>query len=94
MKRYLYLWHRWLGIFLCLLMVLWFVSGLVMMYVGYPKLTQREHLVHLPPLSLEGCCVPIEQVLAATGEKAAPASIRLTTVAGEPRFRSEERRVG
>lgn len=23
MKRYLYLWHRWLGIGCCLLMVLW-----------------------------------------------------------------------
>lgn len=86
MKRYLYLWHRWLGIFLCLLMALWFVSGLVMMYVGYPKLTPREHLAHLPPLLLQDCCVPLAQVLAATGQSAAPMSIRLTTVAGEPRF--------
>ena len=27
MKRHLYLWHRWLGIGLCLFMALWFVSG-------------------------------------------------------------------
>lgn len=34
MKRHLYLWHRWLGIALCLFMALWFVSGIVMLYVG------------------------------------------------------------
>ncbi|MGV8195858.1 PepSY domain-containing protein, partial [Pseudomonas aeruginosa] len=53
MKRYLYLWHRWLGIGCCLLMVLWFVSGMVMLYVGYPKLTPLERLAHLP--ELDGC---------------------------------------
>ncbi|SDS74619.1 PepSY-associated TM region [Halopseudomonas litoralis] len=84
MKRYLYLWHRWLGIGLCLLLALWFVSGLVMLYVGYPKLTFREHLAQLPPLAQEHCCVPLSQVLNDAGP--APDSIRLTTVAGEPRY--------
>ena len=86
MKRYFYLWHRWLGIGLCLLMALWFVSGLVMMYVGYPKLTPREHLAQLPALSAEDCCVPLAQVLAAADERQAPAAVRLTTVAGQPRY--------
>ena len=86
MKRYLYLWHRWLGIGLCLLMALWFVSGLVMMYVGYPKLTPREHLAQLPALSAEDCCVLLAQVLAAADERQAPAAVRLTTVAGQPRY--------
>ena len=84
MKRYLYLWHRWLGIGLCLLMALWFVSGLVMLYVGYPKLTQREHLAQLPVLALQDCCAPLNQVLPESGP--APDSIRLTTVAGELRY--------
>jgi uncharacterized iron-regulated membrane protein len=38
-KRWLYITHRWTGIVVCLFMALWFVSGVVMMYVGYPKLT-------------------------------------------------------
>lgn len=29
---------------------MWFVSGVVMTYVGYPKLTAAEHLQHRPPL--------------------------------------------
>ena len=35
---------------LCAFFAMWFVSGVVMMYVGYPKLTQAERLAHLPPL--------------------------------------------
>ena len=38
-KRWLLLTHRWLGIGTCLLFFLWFLSGVVMMYVGHPKLT-------------------------------------------------------
>lgn len=49
-KRWLYLVHRWLGVLLCAFFAMWFVSGVVMMYVGYPKLTPAERLAHLPPL--------------------------------------------
>lgn len=50
MKRFLYLLHRWAGIALCLVMALWFLSGMVMLYVGYPKLTPAEQLQGLPAL--------------------------------------------
>lgn len=84
MKRYLYLWHRWLGIGMCLLMALWFVSGVVMLYVGYPKLTQAEHLSRLPTLALTDCCVEPLQILQRMDAHAGV--LRLTTVAGEPRY--------
>lgn len=85
MKRYLYLWHRWLGIGCCLLMVLWFVSGMVMLYVGYPKLTPLERLAHLP--ELDGCeaCVPLRTALAGSDGKT-PRSIRLASVGGLPTY--------
>ena len=50
LKRWLFLTHRWLGIVLCVFFALWFISGVVMMYVGYPKLTSAERLAHLPSL--------------------------------------------
>src|SRR5438445_7601685 len=87
-RRWLYLTHRWLGIVLCLFMALWFVSGVVMMYVGYPKLTPAERLAHLPELSADSCCISLA---AATGVLA-PAtqssleSITLTSVAGRPHY--------
>jgi hypothetical protein len=90
-KRWLYLVHRWLGVALCALMAAWFLSGIVMLYVGYPKLTDAERLQGLPPLLAQGCCVPLVQALAAAGlpsaGPAAPgASWRLTSVAGVPTY--------
>lgn len=41
-KRWLYLTHRWAGIVLCLFFAMWFISGVVMMCVGYPKLTRSN----------------------------------------------------
>lgn len=86
MKRYLYLWHRWLGIGLCLLLALWFFSGVVMLYVGYPKLTPAEHLARLPPLSAQGCCVDLGVALQAAQREQAPSSIRLSSLAGRPHY--------
>jgi hypothetical protein len=59
LKRWLFLVHRWLGIPLCLVMALWFLSGMVMLYVGYPKLTTEERHQGLAPLQTSGCCVPL-----------------------------------
>ena len=81
MKRWLFLIHRWLGIPLCAVMALWFLSGMVMLYVGYPKLTTDERHQGLAPLQADGCCVPLAQALQAAGlaEAApAPASSRCT----------------
>ena len=49
-KSWLFLVHRWLGIALGVFFAMWFISGVVMMYVGYPKLTERERIAHLPAL--------------------------------------------
>lgn len=101
MKRWLYLVHRWLGVALAVVMALWFLSGVVMMYVGYPKLTTAERLAGLPPLPAQGCCVPLAQALQAAGfdapasapagadrrgNRTGPDSWRLTSVAGSPRY--------
>jgi uncharacterized iron-regulated membrane protein len=77
-RRWLYIIHRWTGVALCLFMALWFVSGVVMMYVGYPRLTQLERLEHLPQLSLpDGCCVsPQQAIQVAINSPALTASVR------------------
>lgn len=46
-KRWLYIVHRWIGIASCLLFAMWFASGLVMIYVPYPSLSQTETLAGL-----------------------------------------------
>lgn len=86
MKRYLYLTHRWLGILLCLFMALWFLSGVVMMYVGYPKLTPQEHLQNLPVLDSTSCCLPLADALPALPSGSAIRAVRLTSIAGAPAY--------
>lgn len=44
--------HRWVGIVLGLVFVVWFISGVAMMYVGMPRLSAAERLGHLKPLDL------------------------------------------
>lgn len=48
--RYLYLTHRWLGLVLGPLVILWLLSGLVMLFVKYPSLDEDAQLAHAPPL--------------------------------------------
>lgn len=64
MKRYVYLIHRWMGVGGCVLMVLWFISGMVMLFIGYPKLTPWERLAPLPALEATACCRPIDSLSA------------------------------
>jgi uncharacterized iron-regulated membrane protein len=48
--------HRYLGVAVGLLMVMWFVSGIVMMYVGLPRVTDEERARTLEPISWQACC--------------------------------------
>ena len=76
-RRLTYLAHRWLGVAGCLLMLLWFLSGVVMLYVGYPKLTPAERLAGLPVLAPQAYQVP----------EGAPGQGRvLTSVRGQPTY--------
>src|SRR5258708_33625571 len=49
-KKTLIFVHRWMGVAICLLFLLWFASGIVMMYWDYPEVTAADRLQHLPPL--------------------------------------------
>nr|WP_315251620.1 PepSY domain-containing protein [uncultured Duganella sp.] len=85
MKRLLFLMHRWLGIVLCLFFAMWFCSGMVMMYVGYPKLTDAERLQHLPPLPASAPLLGPQQAMARAGVSGPFADLRLAVAsAGTP----------
>ncbi|MFC0250617.1 PepSY domain-containing protein [Massilia consociata] len=84
-KRLLFLLHRWLGILLCAFFAMWFVSGVVMMYVGYPKLTEAERLRHLPALDAGAPLLGPAQALAAAGVAGPLQELRLAAAsAGRP----------
>lgn len=83
-KRWTYLVHRWLGIGGCLLMLLWFVSGMVMLFIGYPKLTPGERLAALPVLGDAHGLLGLSALPATV--QAEPESVALTTLRGEPAY--------
>lgn len=84
--RYLHLLHRWLGIGLGLFVLLWFLSGLVMLFVGYPQLTQIERLSHLEPIKLQQVKLKAAQAWAATGNTGQPDKVRLAMQLQRPAY--------
>lgn len=85
--RWLFFIHRWIGIFTCLLCVMWFLSGLVMMYVPFPAFTERERLDALPAIDPERLSVSPQDALAAAGLNAFPSSFGLEMLGEEPVYR-------
>lgn len=81
-RQWVYLVHRWTGIGSCVLMLLWFVSGIVMLWIGYPKLTPWERLAALSELSSE-CCIT-SPIFSSDG--IGSGEIVLTSVSGHPRY--------
>jgi len=83
-KSFLFWIHRWLGIAMCLLFALWFASGVVMMYVEYPELTEEQRLAQLPALDMEAVSLsPFEASRQLIGV-GAYTTAKLTTILGRP----------
>lgn len=85
-KRQLHLLHRWLGIVLGLLVLLWFGSGIVMMYVPYPALTEQERVAWLAPLDAQLVKVSAWDAWQSTAPTGVPDTVKLNTVAGRPAY--------
>jgi len=86
-KRWLFYTHRWLGVATCLLSVMWFVSGLVMLYVQFPAWTDRDRITFLPPIDLAHVKVLPDAALAASGLSGLPSVFRLEMDGDEPVYR-------
>ncbi|RSV38634.1 peptidase [Sphingomonas sp. ABOLE] len=88
--------HRWLGVVIGMVMTLWCLSGFVMLYVDYPRLTPAEQVRGLPLLRLPAAATRARIDL----PDALPlASARLETMAGRTVLRivpaaATERRIG
>ena len=76
--------HRYLGVAVGLLMLVWFASGIVMMYVAYPELTDKDRLASLAPIPWEACCLLYSQNFADDDPIRA---VQLQSLAGEPVLR-------
>ncbi len=67
MSKLLTFLHRWLGVLLGLFFSMWFFSGMVMMYVPFPSISDRERLTYLPEINLENLNISTAEALAECG---------------------------
>jgi hypothetical protein len=86
LRRYAILTHRYLGVFFSALFLLWFLSGIVMMYRDYPKFTQGARLERLEPIDATKIRVTPGEALA-RGPFPAPGHTRLSMLEGRPVYR-------
>lgn len=87
LRRILIIVHRYLGIPLSFLFVLWFVSGIAMIYVGgMPALSAEERLEHLPELDLAAVRLTPSEA-AARAELGTPGQVTVLPVLGRPAYR-------
>ena len=78
--------HRWIGISLTIVFVVWFVSGIVFLYVGMPTLPAEERLLRMDPLDLTNLHVT-PSVAAARARLKSPSRVRLAMHDGRPVYR-------
>jgi len=84
--------HRYLGIALSLLFVMWFVSGIAMIYArDMPRLTPSVRLQHLAPIDFSRVRLSASDAAAAAGQRA-PGSPRLLMLMDRPVYRFGGRR--
>src|SRR6476619_7546153 len=91
-RKWLILSHRYLGIALCLLLVMWFGSGIVMIYAGgMPALTPEARRAHLPAIDFSRVTLDAADGHAAVGAGAASLPVRWTrTGDGLCRYRRDD----
>src|SRR5436309_12704255 len=85
-KRLIFV-HRWLGVALSVLFLLWFASGVVMMYWTFPSVRAEDRLERAPALDASRVRLSPEQAFASLHIPQMPAQIRLNTFGGRPAYR-------
>ena len=79
--------HRWLGVALCLFFLLWFPSGIAMMYWDFPSVSAGDRLERSPALDPSTIHLSPAEAYAAVGQSQQPAQVRLNVFDGRPVYR-------
>jgi hypothetical protein len=90
--RWLILTHRYLGIALSLFFVIWFVSGITMIYTrDMPRLTPQLRLERLPALDRSQVRLSASEAAERAGLGQRPGSVTLLTIMARPAYRFTDR---
>jgi hypothetical protein len=94
LKRILIFVHRWLGVALCLIFLLWFPSGIGMMYWDYPSISPNDRLERSPALDPSKIVLSPAEAAATLGGIQPPGQVHLGTFDGRPAYRFRSGRDG
>lgn len=76
--------HRWIGIFLCLMFATWFATGAVMVFVAFPSLSDDMRTAHSELVDLQRVRLsPLEAAARLGGQ-----DLQLESLAGAPMYLS------
>jgi len=78
--------HRWAGVAFCLLFMWWFVSGIFMMYWGYPEVTQADRLERAAVLDPALVKLSPQEAYAGLAMDEPPTGARLASFDGRPAY--------
>jgi len=79
--------HRYLGVAFCVIFLLWFASGIVMVFKRMPEYSQEERLARLPALNAAAIKLTPAQALDAAMLQSPPQRVLLTSYGGRPVYR-------
>ena len=85
-KRALIFVHRWMGVALCLLFLLWFLSGMVMMYWDYPQVMKTDRLERAPVLAASRIRLSPQEAFAKLEANEPADRVRLRMFDGRPAY--------
>ena len=85
--RPLILIHRWLGVALCVLFLVWFLSGIGIMYFPFPEVTPADRLARSPALDPSTITLSPSEAAARAGIEVNAGTTRLNTFDGRPVYR-------
>ena len=77
--------HRWLGVGLGLFFAMWFLSGMVMMYMPFPSLQENVRLTSLSDIDTKAITIPTDTVITACGKNEITA-LRVISIDARPAY--------
>ena len=79
--------HRYVGLVFCLVFLIWFASGIVMIYKRMPEFSAAERLQRLPALDAAAVKLTPAQAFEAAGLQGMPQRVLLTSFRSRPIYR-------
>ena len=87
LKRSLIFIHRWMGVALSIIFMLWFASGIVMMYWSFPGVSAKDRRERAPILNAAQIKLTPEEAYAALNLDQPPGTVQLASFDGRPVYR-------